>query len=260
MNKIVTLSLSSIATLFLATGCASHSVKAEHSESSHHKAHWGYTGDVSPSHWGDLNEKFTMCKQGQVQTPINIIPTDDKDLTSLNLDYTTSSLNVVNNGHTVQVNIKNGSSVTLDGEKYELKQFHFHTPSENNINGNSYPLEAHFVHATKDGKLAVIAVMFQEGKSNPILEKIWKKFPLEENHTVTIDLDNNDIKAIMPSDKDYYKFMGSLTTPPCSESVKWNVYKKVMNISKEQVREFYNIFGHTNNRPLQNTNHRTISE
>jgi len=260
MNKIVTLSLSSIAILVLTTGCASHTVNTEHTETSHHKAHWGYIGDVAPSHWGDLNKNFAMCKKGQMQTPINIIATDNKDLTPLELNYTTSVKDVINNGHTIQVNIKHGSSITLDGEKYELKQFHFHTPSENNINNTSYPLEAHFVHATKDGKLAVIAVMFQEGEENPILAKIWSKFPLKENQTVNIDLNSNDIKAIMPEDKDYYKFIGSLTTPPCTEGVKWNVYKTAMSISKEQVKEFYNIFGHTNNRPIQATNNRPISE
>jgi carbonic anhydrase len=167
---------------------------------------------------------------------------------------------IINNGHTVQVNIAAGSTVNIDGTDYELKQFHFHTPSENNINGTSYPLEAHFVHATKEGKLAVVAVMFKEGQSNPIIEKVWNTFPLEENKSVSIDLSSSDIHSIMPSDKDYYQFMGSLTTPPCSENVKWNVYKTEMTISKEQVQKFYDIFGHSNNRPLQDTNNRTIVE
>ena len=259
-KKIIALSLASIATVFLTTGCVNHTENIKNHEMSHHKAHWGYQGNVSPSHWGNMDEKFAMCGKGTMQTPINIIATNDKNLTPLGIDYTTSSKNVINNGHTVQVNIQSGSTLTIDGETYELKQFHFHTPSENNINGTSYPLEAHFVHATKDGKLAVVAVMFKDGKANPILEKIWNKFPLEENKAVSIDLSSTDIKSIMPSNKEYYKFMGSLTTPPCSESVKWNVYKTEMTISQEQVKEFYDVFGHTNNRPLQNTNNRTITE
>ena len=256
MNKIITLS---IATIFLATSYASHSQNIEH-QSPHHKTHWGYKGATGPSHWEDMDEKFSMCGKGKMQTPINIVATNDINLTPLNINYTTSSKNVINNGHTVQVNIQSGSTLTIEGETYELKQFHFHTPSENNINGTSYPLETHFVHATKDGKLAVVAVMFKNGRANPILEKIWHKFPLKENKAVSIDLSSADIKSIMPSNKDYYKFMGSLTTPPCSENVKWNVYKTEMTISKKQVKEFYNIFGHTNNRALQNTNNRTITE
>ena len=248
-----------MAILFLATSTASYAENVE-THSSLHKAHWGYQGDVGPSHWSAINEKFSMCGKGKMQTPINIIATEDKDLTPLALSYTTASNNVVNNGHTVQVNIKSGSTLSIDNSIYELKQFHFHTPSENNINGTSYPLEAHFVHATKEGNLAVVAVMFKEGKSNPIIEKIWNKFPLEENKAVSIELSSADIQAIMPSDKDYYKFMGSLTTPPCSENVKWNVYKTEMNISKNQVQKFYDIFGHANNRPLQDTNKRTIVE
>ena len=207
-----------------------------------------------------MKKEFSICSQGKMQTPINIVATQDIDVPALDFEYKTNATNVVNNGHTVQVNIASGSDVIIDGETFELKQFHFHTPSENNINGHKYPLEAHFVHASKDGHLAVIAVMFEEGAENPILSKIWSKFPLEENNPVSIDLSTNDIQAIMPSNKEYYKFMGSLTTPPCSENVKWNVFKTSMTISKEQVKQFYNIFGHTNNRPIQNTNERVISE
>lgn len=256
MKKIITLSLSAIAAALLTTGCASHNENMEHGKS--HEAHWGYTGKHSPAHWGEMKEEFAMCSKGKMQTPINIVPTQDIDVKALGFDYKTTSTNVINNGHTVQVNIATGSTVNIDGVDYELKQFHFHTPSENNINGHKYALEAHFVHATKDGSLSVVAVMFEEGKENPILEKIWSKFPLKENHKVSIDLSTNDIKAIMPANKEYYKFMGSLTTPPCSQNVKWNVFKTSMTISKEQVKEFFDIFGHSNNRPLQDTNRRVI--
>ena len=258
MKKIVTLSLSVATAMLLATGCASHNENMEHSKV--HEAHWGYTGEHSPAHWGEMKEEFAMCSKGKMQTPINIVPTQDIDIKALGFDYKTTSTNVINNGHTVQVNIASGSTVEIDGKKFELKQFHFHTPSENNINGHKYALEAHFVHASKDGQLAVVAVMFDEGKENPILKKIWSKFPLEENHAVSIDLTTQDIKAILPSNKEYYKFMGSLTTPPCSQNVKWNVFKTSMTISKEQVKQFFDTFGHTNNRPIQDTNNRTISK
>lgn len=257
MKKIVSLSLSAIAAMILTTGCDSHN-NMEHKAS--HEAHWGYTGEHSPAHWGEMKKEFAMCSKGKMQTPINIIPTQDIDITPLEFDYTTNSTNVVNNGHTIQVNVANGSSIMIDGKEFDLKQFHFHTPSENNINGKKFALEAHFVHVAKDGQLAVVAVMFKEGKSNPILEKIWSKFPLALNHKESIDLSSSDIKSLLPSNKEYYKFMGSLTTPPCSENVKWNVFKTAMTISKEQVKQFFATFGHSNNRPIQQTNNRVISK
>ena len=256
MNKLISLSLIAVSALVLSTGCVNHNEHMEHAKT--HKAHWGYTGEVSPSHWGSLNEKFSMCSKGNMQSPINIVASKDINLDALGFNYNTKSTNVINNGHTVQVNIQKGSSVLIDGKSYELKQFHFHTPSENNINGKSYPLEAHFVHASKDGELAVVAVMFKYGKSNPIIEKIWSKFPLKLNHSENLELSANDINGILPTDKDYYKFMGSLTTPPCSQNVKWNVFKTTVTISKEQVKKFFDIFEHTNNRPLQKTNNRVI--
>ena len=256
MKKIISLSLIAVSALLLTTGCVSHNENMEHSNE--HKAHWGYKGDVGPSHWSQLNEKFSMCSKGNMQSPINIIASDDKDLKPLGFSYNTNSSDVINNGHTVQVNIKSGSTVTIDGIAYELKQFHFHTPSENNINSKEYPLEAHFVHATKEGKLAVVAVMFEYGAENPIINKIWSKFPLKENHNEKLELSQDDINAILPAYKEYYKFMGSLTTPPCSENVKWNVFKKSVTISKDQVQKFFDIYEHSNNRPIQKTNNRVI--
>jgi carbonic anhydrase len=251
MKKITKLSLATIGFLLLASGCAN-----KH----HGKAHWGYTGEVGPSNWGHLNEKFHMCSEGKVQSPINIVPSNDIELTPLALNYTSAAADVIDNGHTVQVNIAKGSTFTIGEDVYELKQFHFHTPSENNINTKSFPLEAHFVHATTDGKLAVVGVMFEEGEANPILTKVWSKFPLKRGDKTALTLSADEIKAMMPTDKEYYKFMGSLTTPPCSENVKWHVFKTPVTISKEQVKEFFDIYGHANNRPIQATNKRTIEE
>ena len=226
-----------------------------------HQKHWGYTGDVAPSHWSELNEEFKMCSEGKQQTPINIVATEDINLTALDLNYTTGSKSIIDNGHTVQINISEGSTFSIEKDLYELKQFHFHTPSENNINSKSFPLEAHFVHATKDGKLAVIGVMFEEGEENPVLKKIWNKFPkLERGTESKCGLSSDEIKMLMPEDKDYYQFMGSLTTPPCSEEVKWHVYKTPLTISKEQVKAFFDLYGHANNRPIQETNKRNIKE
>lgn len=265
MKNIIKTSLIAATALFFASGCASSNHEnmehPTHKSTAHaHEAHWDYKGKYSPEHWGEMKEEYKLCSTGKMQTPINIDPTEDINITPLEFSYITDATDVINNGHTVQVNIANGSSVIIDGRTYNLKQFHFHTPSENNIKGKEFALEAHFVHATDHGELAVVAVVFQEGEANPVIDKIWEKFPLKLNEKTPLELSTNEIKAIMPKNKDYYKFIGSLTTPPCSENVKWNVFKTSMTISKDQVKQFFDVFGHSNNRPLQDTNGRKISE
>ena len=225
-----------------------------------HTKHWGYENNTAPKHWSTLSKDYILCKQGNQQSPIDIIANSKTLLPKLGFAYNKNATSIINNGHTVQVNIQAGNSIIVDGFPYELKQFHFHTPSENNINGKSYPLEAHFVHASQTGKLAVVAVMFEIGKTNPTLKKLWKHFPLEENKSKKIAFTANDIKSLLPKDRSYYKFTGSLTTPPCTEEVKWNVFKVAITVSKEQVDQFFAIFNHKNNRPIQEKNKRIIFE
>jgi len=250
MKKIINYLAIALSTMLLAT-----SVQAKGDK------HWGYMGETGPSHWSEVKKNFGMCSKGKVQSPINIIASKDVELKPLVLNYKSNAKGIINNGHTVQVNIKDGSVLKLDGLDYKLKQFHFHVPSENNINGNAFPLEAHFVHATDDGKLAVIGVMFAEGKKNKMLKKIWRKLSkLEVGHEEKFNLKSKHIKELMPKNKDYYKFMGSLTTPPCSENVKWYVYKNHLTVSKKQINKFFKVFGFPNNRPIQDTNKRVIEE
>ncbi len=226
-----------------------------------HSTHWGYTGHEDPSNWGDLDSKYTMCKDGSSQSPINIsksVTIETKGLEKIIFNYKTGASEVVNNGHTVQVNIKDGSSITVDGINFSLKQFHFHTPSENQIEGQNFPLEAHFVHASKDGKLAVVAVMFEDGKENPVLKKIWNKMPHKAGGNVTCGVSSKVVNSILPKDKSYYRFNGSLTTPPCSEGVRWLVMKNYSYISSTQTKEFLELFHHANNRPIQAINARKV--
>ena len=236
-----------------------HKIEKKHPE--FHADHWAYLGQVGPKHWSELNKKFNLCSEGKHQSPINIIPNKHIKLKELNLDYKTDAKSIIDNGHTVQINISNGSSFKIEKIEYKLKQFHFHVPSENNINGNEFPMEAHFVHATDDGQLAVVAVMFENGKENPILAKIWKSLPnLKVGKKHKIELSGKEIQALMPLNKDYYKFDGSLTTPPCSEHVNWHVYKTPMTVSKAQVIDFFKLYGFPNNRPIQATNKREIDD
>ena len=230
---------------------------------SSHSAHWGYTGHEGPSNWGDLDPKYTMCKAGSSQSPINISNESivaTSGLAKIDFNYRTSASSIINNGHTVQINMSGGSSIKIDGIEFQLKQFHFHTPSENNINSKSFPLEAHFVHASKDGKLAVVALMFEEGKENPILKKLWSKMSSKAGESNGCGLPSKGIDKLLPKDRDYYRFSGSLTTPPCSEGVRWFVLKDYSHISKAQIKEFLHAVHHENNRPIQPINARKVMQ
>ncbi len=222
--------------------------------------HWGYTGHGNPSEWGELSEKYKMCSEGKNQSPINIVVKDSKDtdLKDIVFSYGAHSNSLINNGHSVQVNIDAGSSIMIDGITFQLKQFHFHSPSENQIDGKNFPLEAHFVHLDKDGNIAVVALMFQEGESNGALEKIWSKLPLKVEEKTALTLSSDDVNALLPKTKEYYRFSGSLTTPPCSEGVRWFVLKTPVTISKEQVEKFTHTMHHPNNRPIQKINARKV--
>jgi carbonic anhydrase len=137
--------------------------------------HWGYQGEAGPQNWSKLDGKFAVCASGKNQSLIDLKAFIQADLKPLKLDYKAGIADILNNGHTVQINYGPGSSLTVDGFAFELKQFHFHSPSENKVNGKQFPLEGHLVHADKDGNLAVVAVMFQEGAANTLLTRLWEK-------------------------------------------------------------------------------------
>jgi len=228
---------------------------------SSHTTHWGYTGHEGPSNWSDLDPKYSMCKAGSSQSPVNIsraVTVESDDLRKIKFNYRTGASEVINNGHTVQVNIEGGSFIEVDGIKFSLKQFHFHTPSENQIEGKNFPLEAHFVHVSAKGELAVVAVMFEDSKENEVLKKIWSKMPHKAGETSACGLHSKLINRIIPKDKDYYRFSGSLTTPPCSEGVRWLVMEDYSHISAAQTKEFFDLFKHANNRPIQPINARKV--
>ena len=219
--------------------------------------HWGYEGEEGPQNWSKLDPKFVMCALGKNQSPIDITGFVEADLKPLKFAYAAGVSDIVNNGHTVQVNYAPGSSVTVDGREFELKQFHFHSPSENKIDGKQYPLEAHLVHADKDGNLAVVAVMFQEGAPSAALTKLWEKMPAKSGDKNPLPA-GMSVTQLLPAQRDYYRYDGSLTTPPCSEGVRWLVLKKVATASKAQIDLFAKTVGHANNRPLNPVNARTV--
>ncbi|WP_392565175.1 carbonic anhydrase family protein [Utexia brackfieldae] len=221
--------------------------------------HWTYEGKTSPEHWGELDKKWETCHTGSNQSPINIDHTIKGKLDNLAIDFHVTNETIVNNGHTIQVTTSDGDDVTIDNVKYSLKQFHFHSPSENHINGQAFPVEIHFVHANDDNQLAVVAVMVKEGKANPVIDEILKDIPAQIDKEEKIEQPFNFSK-LFPTDKHYYRYSGSLTTPPCTEGVTWFVMKEPVEMSKQQITQFQEALKHSNNRPLQALNGRLIVE
>ncbi len=219
--------------------------------------HWGYTGHEGPEHWGKLKPEFAVCSSGRNQSPIDLNDFIKADTAPLQMKYQVGGNEVLNNGHTVQVNFAPGSKLAIDGREFELKQYHFHAPSENLIKGKSYAMEAHLVHVDKDGNLAVVAVMFTEGKENKGLEQAWAVMPEKAGDTKAL-ASKVSADGILPSAHEYYRFNGSLTTPPCTEGVRWFVMKEPVSASKEQIEKFAHVMHHPNNRPVQPVNARPV--
>lgn len=218
---------------------------------------WSYEGTTGPANWGRLTPDNVMCEKGRNQSPINIEGVLDAVVQPLKPNYAAASRSIVNNGHTVQVDFEPGNTLVVDNVTFDLKQVHFHAPSENQIGGQSFPMEAHFVHADPEGNLLVVALMFQEGEAHSALARIWTALPAMPGPASPLP---NAVtpKAFMPKFMSYYRFSGSLTTPPCSEGVRWLVLKTPASASKAQIEAFEHTIGHHNNRPVQPLNGRVI--
>ncbi|MBA1420931.1 MAG: carbonic anhydrase family protein [Epsilonproteobacteria bacterium] len=255
MTKKLLLSAALLASTLSHAEHSKEDIKLEHNKHAH-TVHWSYEGEGAPENWAKIDKKFFMCKEGENQSPIDLKGFTESELPPITFNYKLVSTEILDNGHTEQVNVKEDSSITVDEIVFDLKQFHFHTPSENNINGKSFPLEAHFVHASKDGELAVVAVMFEEGVENEALKELWSVMPTEVGKHQAIDAKHLD--SLLPKERDYYRFNGSLTTPPCTEGVRWLVMKKPVSLSKEQIETFKKVMHLHNNRPIQPTNARMI--
>ncbi len=213
--------------------------------------HWAYTGAEGPQHWAELSDNFYVCESGKNQSPVNIQDPVEAELDTLTFNYRSDISNIVHNGHTVQINIEPDSQFSDGDDTFELKQFHFHTPSENLIAGKSFPLEAHFVHVDDQGNLAVVAVMFAEGDENLAIKNLWSTLPKKAGDQHSLPGTARDYLILLPEKMDYYHYNGSLTTPPCSEGVRWFVFKQAVTVSKKQIDKFYKAIGHSNNRPVQ---------
>ncbi len=227
----------------------------KHKKGEKHDAHFAYAGAEGPAEWGDLDSDWKACKKGKQQSPIDITPKAGT-ASPITFRYKPTAGTVVDNGHTLQVNLAEGSSIVIDDHAYDLVQFHVHTPSEHTIAGEKYPLEVHLVHKDKDGKLAVIGVLYDLGADSKALGTVWKKWPAKPNTEKKLDK-NFDPTALLPDTRTVFRYEGSLTTPPCSEGVVWNVMRRTMTDSKADLT-LVGLKMTPNARPVQPLGERTI--
>jgi carbonic anhydrase len=221
------------------------------------RPHWAYEGPEGPAHWGDESPAYEACKLGKQQSPIDIRGAKAAKLPPLAFSYQASPLHIINNGHTIQVNVPPGSFLNVGGKQYALVQFHFHHPSENELNGKAFPMEAHLVHKDTDGKLAVVAVLLAGGKTNAFIASLWKAIPPQEGEESAPEGVTVDPNRLLPPSHAYFTFPGSLTTPPCSEDVTWFVLRTPVSLSQGEVSAFAAKYPN-NARPVQPLNGRTV--
>jgi carbonic anhydrase len=206
--------------------------------------------------WGALSAEFATCSSGTQQSPIDLTAPSVIGLTNLGFNYGPTNGTVVNNGHTIQVNLEAGNSVVLDGKTYGLAQFHFHLPSEHTVDGAPAPLEVHLVHKDASGNLAVIGVFIEQGAANAVLAPVWAGIPTTAGGEYALPA-RFDPTGLLPGDRQVWRYDGSLTTPPCSEGVEWNVMHGTISLSAEQITTFSSLYS-GNARPVQPLNSRTL--
>ncbi len=234
-----------------------------------HKAEWGYAAENGPDVWGHLNQEYILCGEGTHQSPIDIVNPMPTQLSPIFYEYyTATSVNVHHNGHTIEVAYPEGSRIQIDGTDYQLLQFHFHAPSEHTVEGKSFDMEMHLVHESEAGDLAVVGLLIESGRHHPAFDPIWASLPsspLEKQRieNVVIDLDlmlssNGQMRdPAIQTFPSTYRYDGSLTTPPCTEGVKWIVLTTPAEMSESQIAAFKAII-HGNNRPVQPLNGRKL--
>lgn len=239
----------------LSLGLGFGALSANASESAH--PHWSYEGEGGPAHWGHLSHDYEACSKGQRQSPIDITGAADEDIADIEFSYKPSKINIVNNGHTIQVNYDEGSYITLNGVRYNLLQFHFHGPSEHTIGGKSFVMENHFVHKNDKGELAVVGVLLEKGKENAAYSKVLANMPKKADEKKSLK-DTVNAEDLLPGTRAYYTYPGSLTTPPCTENVTWLVLKSPVQLSEAQFKKYEAIYK-GNARPVQSVHGRKIT-
>ena len=218
-------------------------------------AHWSYGGEDGPKHWGDLDHAFAACSTGQQQSPVDLRGSTSAEIDDVKTFWQPQKLDILNNGHTIQVNTQAGSFMVLDGRRFDLLQFHFHHPSEHKVHGQQFPMEVHFVHKSAEGDLGVLGVFLAEGEENPTISTIWNNVAVRGgSRRGETFIEPN---SLLPQERSYFRYAGSLTTPPCSEVVNWAVMSQPITVSRRQIDAFANLYP-MNARPVQSLNRRFI--
>ena len=218
---------------------------------------WGYRAENGPEVWEQLNPGYALCGAGIHQSPIDIVNPTPAKLPAITFNYQSIPLNIHNTGNTIEVVHPEGSWIEIDGMKYHLLQFHFHAPSEHTVSGNPYDMEMHLVHKSEDGTLAVIGVLIESGRTNTAFTPLWQYLPSTAGKSEQIKDVTLNVLDLLPSPKHTYRYTGSLTTPPCSEGVKWFVMTTPIEMSQSQIAAFKAIL-YGNNRPVQSLNGREL--
>lgn len=217
---------------------------------------WSYEGEGAPANWGRLRSDYATCDNGKRQSPIDIRDSINVDLEQIRFDYKPTLFRIIDTGHTVEVHVGEGSTISVMGKQYELVQLHFHRPSEERINGRVYDMSVHLVHRNLEGQLAYLAVLLEKGSEHPLVQTLWNNLPLEVGQELVPEV-SIDLNSLLPENRTYWTYMGSLTTPPCSENVLWLVLKQPLQVSPEQIAIFSRLY-RNNVRPLQPANNRLI--
>ena len=221
-------------------------------------AHWGYSGKTGPGHWGELQPAYAACKTGKKQSPVDITSPTGAKSGQLSFRYKGMPLHLINNGHTIQIDLPLGGELRVGAATFELKQIHFHAPSEHTVGGKAFALEAHFVHAAEDDELAVVAVLFEDGAADSTLQAILPRMPREVGRSLSLKGLTFDGTRLLPARRTAYRYRGSLTTPPCTEGVQWIVLRDPRTISASQLATFRKIY-QGNARPVQPLNGRVVT-
>ncbi|HZS62024.1 MAG TPA: carbonic anhydrase family protein [Gemmatimonadaceae bacterium] len=225
------------------------------------KTPWSYDGPRGSEHWADLDPSYATCRTGKAQSPIDISTAQKADLPAIRFDYRSGPLKyLINNGYTVRVNYHDSTNALVVGDKrYYLTQFHFHRPSEEYIHGKPFPMEAHIMHRASDGEIAGVVVMIEPGAASPLVQQIW-------DHMPTVKGDEHEIPGVeinplglIPRDRSYYRYMGSIGAPPCNEGVVWIVLETPVTLSATQIAAFAALYPH-DVRPVQPLNGRIVQK
>lgn len=223
---------------------------------------WSYEGTIGPEHWGDLDPDYAACRDGKEQSPIDIRNAQKAQLPPLRFEYKSGPLRIINNGYTaVRVNYPagNGNFLVVGDKRYELTQFHFHHPSEEQINGKTYDMVIHLMHQGSDGKTAGVAILVHAGSPNSTVQELWKHMPQTKSSEREIAGVEVNPSGLLPDKLGYYMYAGSQTAPPCTEGVTWFVLKTPVEVSTEQIDAFAKLYPH-DVRPVQPLNGRTVKE